>query len=168
MDMKHIIPILAAMLCLAACGAQHGIVRGESLKTDGYTKNQTSAISHLEMNDTDAMTYRTLEEYLEGRVAGLEIGPDGGIVIRGKGTFNGSSAPLIIVDGVEVMSTDAVNPADIYSVDVLKDAGSTALYGIRGANGVILITTKGGRYAREAEREARKQEKATRKTGRKK
>ena len=149
--MKKTILLFAALLILAGCGSQKDLAASGSPapKNDGYSNNETGAISHLEMSETESTTYRTLEEYLEGRVAGLEIGPDGGIVIRGKGTYNGFSGPLIIVDGVEVSDTSAINPNDIYSVDVLKDAASTSIYGIRGSNGVIVITTKGAQNAKK-------------------
>ena len=149
--MKKTILLFAALLILAGCGSQKDLAASGSPapKNDGYSNNETGAISHLEMSETESTTYRTLEEYLEGRVAGLEIGPDGGIVIRGKGTYNGFSGPLIIVDGVEVSDTSAINPNDIYSVDVLKDAASSSIYGIRGSNGVIVITTKGAQNAKK-------------------
>ena len=149
--MKKTILLFAALLILAGCGSQKDLAASgnPAPKNDGYSNNETGAITHLEMSETESTTYRTLEEYLEGRVAGLEIGPDGGIVIRGKGTYNGFSGPLIIVDGVEVSDTSAINPNDIYSVDVLKDAASTSIYGIRGSNGVIVITTKGAQNAKK-------------------
>jgi TonB-dependent SusC/RagA subfamily outer membrane receptor len=152
--MKYLLTLFAAALLLAGCGSSGNVSSGNSprSKHDGYTDNNTSAISHVEVTETDSMVYNTFEEYLEGRVPGVQIGPDGGIVIRGNGTFNGSSAPLILLDGVEVLDTGAINPSDIYSVDVLKDAGSTAIYGMRGANGVILVTTKGAQAVKEAER----------------
>ena len=71
----------------------------------------------------------------------MEVTSDKRIIIRGLGTLNGSSDPLILVDGQEWQDISSLNPNDIKSIDVLKDS-STAIYGIRGANGVILITTK--------------------------
>ena len=77
----------------------------------------------------------------EGRVAGVMVTPDRRIIIRGIGTINGSTDPLIMVDGYEVQDLSVINPRDVKSVDILKD-GSASIYGVRGANGVILITTK--------------------------
>ena len=71
------------------------------------------------------------------------------------------------MDGSEVGNTNDINPNDIYSVDVLKDASSTATYGMRGANGVILITSKAAQQAKEAEREARQRAKEAEKAARK-
>jgi TonB-dependent SusC/RagA subfamily outer membrane receptor len=95
-----------------------------------------------------------VEELLEGRFPGVEVvrTPSGGlsIRIRGVSTFLGNKEPLYVVDGIPVevdpeRGLDWLNPADIARVDVLKDAAETSMYGGRGANGVILITTKGSR-----------------------
>jgi TonB-dependent SusC/RagA subfamily outer membrane receptor len=101
-------------------------------------------------------------EYLRGRVTGVYIGPDNSIRIRGNNSINSSNEPLILLDGVEITDLGAVSPNDVYSVDVLKDA-SSSIYGMRGANGVILITTKGAHHAKEAAAEAKRQEKEARK-----
>ena len=96
---------------------------------------------------------RQVEELIVGRFAGVQVLPtqSGGFTvrIRGLGTFTGNPEPLYVVDGqpvrvAEGRGIDWLNPADIARIDVLKDAASTALYGMRGGNGVILITTKRG------------------------
>ncbi|WP_222439193.1 SusC/RagA family TonB-linked outer membrane protein [Echinicola salinicaeni] len=88
---------------------------------------------------------------LKGKVAGVNVFLNSGapnssprVVIRGLGTINSDSSPLYVVDGVVMEDISFVNPNDIQSMEVLKDASSTAIYGSRGANGVILITTKRG------------------------
>lgn len=88
---------------------------------------------------------------LKGKVAGVNIfsntGQPGGemrVVIRGVSTINASTSPLYVVDGVVMSDFQLLNPNDIESVEVLKDASSAAIYGARGANGVILVTTKRG------------------------
>lgn len=88
---------------------------------------------------------------LRGRVAGVNVFLNSGsptssprVVIRGVGTINSSSGPLYVVDGVVMEDIQFLNPNDIESMEVLKDASSTAIYGARGANGVILITTRRG------------------------
>lgn len=92
---------------------------------------------------------------LQGQAAGVNIttasgqpGGDSFVIIRGVGTINGDPEPLFIIDGVPVNTDNfrSLNPNNIASVTVLKDAGATAIYGNRGANGVILITTKGGKF----------------------
>ncbi|HYG01845.1 MAG TPA: TonB-dependent receptor [Chryseosolibacter sp.] len=92
---------------------------------------------------------------LQGKVAGLQVtsasgSPGAGTVvrIRGQGTFNDSS-PIYVVDGVILQDIDFLNPADIESIEILKDASSTAIYGARGANGVIMITTKRGKAGQQ-------------------
>lgn len=93
-----------------------------------------------------------LGQGLQGAVAGVSVirtsgDPEGGFAIRIRGiaTVNGSADPLYVVDGVQVGSSiDFLNPNDIESIEILKDASATAIYGTRGANGVIMITTKNG------------------------
>ena len=80
-------------------------------------------------------------EYLRGRVAGVMVTPENKILVRGVNSINASTDPLILVDGVETTDLSVINPADVSSVDVIKD-GSASIYGMRGANGVILITTR--------------------------
>lgn len=78
---------------------------------------------------------------LQGRVTGLDVS-GGELRIRGNRSINGSNEPLVIIDGVQGGSMSDINPQDVESIDVLKDASSTAIYGSQGANGVIIITTK--------------------------
>ncbi len=78
---------------------------------------------------------------LQGRITGLDISGDD-IRIRGNRSISGNNAPLVIIDGVQGGSMSDLNPDDIETIDVLKDASSTAIYGSQGANGVIIITTK--------------------------
>ena len=92
--------------------------------------------------------YSNMYEYLRGKVPGVQVAPDNTIVIRGVGTFNSSTTPLILVDGVEINDLSTVNPRDVYNVDVLKDA-SSSIYGMKGANGVILITTRTGQKSKK-------------------
>ena len=82
-----------------------------------------------------------LSTALQGRISGLDVNGDQ-LRIRGNRSINGNNAPLVIIDGVMGGSMSDLNPDDIESVDVLKDASSTAIYGSQGANGVIIITTK--------------------------
>lgn len=112
----------------------------------------TGAISMVDSRDIEGQAFLNVNQALQGKVAGAEItstsGEPGGAVqvrIRGQGTF-GNSGPLYVVDGVPMPgdNINAINPNDIESVTVLKDASSSAIYGSRAANGVILITTKRG------------------------
>src|SRR5690606_13902597 len=89
---------------------------------------------------------------LQGKAAGVQVVSGSGkpssgfsIRIRGTNSINASSEPLYVVDGVPTTDTRSINPSDIESLTVLKDASSAAIYGAQGANGVVLITTKKGK-----------------------
>lgn len=92
---------------------------------------------------------------MQGKVAGVDItsnqrpGTTGSIQIRGVRSLSANQSPLYVVDGMVLQASgiDNINPSDIESIDVLKDASSTAVYGARGANGVVLVTTKQGKKA---------------------
>ena len=112
----------------------------------GYVKKSslTNSVSSVKMKQNEVASYSDIGEYLLGRVPGLTLireGPRYRFLIRGVGTINGTSEPLIIVDGVEVTDISYLNPRDVQSVEVLKDS-SASIYGARGAFGVILITTR--------------------------
>jgi TonB-dependent SusC/RagA subfamily outer membrane receptor len=101
--------------------------------------------------DFDHSPTQTIEQTLQARVPGIMItrSPDGGISlrIRGQTTINGSTEPLFVIDGQPIEpgpggSLVGINPHDIASIEVVKDAAGLAFYGVRGANGVILIKTK--------------------------
>ncbi|GHA55210.1 SusC/RagA family TonB-linked outer membrane protein [Pontibacter akesuensis] len=110
----------------------------------------TTAISSVKPEEITQTPVQRVEQALQGRVAGVQVTNISGqpgdaptVRIRGIGT-SGSAAPLYIVDGFPVGGIDYLNPADIESMEVLKDAASAAIYGARGANGVVLITTRSG------------------------
>ena len=115
-------------------------------------KSFTGSMATIKAETIQAKQSSDVAKTLEGAVAGVQIstssgqpGSNSAIRIRGIGSINASSAPLIILDGVPFEGTlNAINNSDIESVNVLKDASSSALYGARGANGVVLITTKKG------------------------
>ena len=110
----------------------------------------TGAISSVSAEDLTNTSYASTGALLQGKVSGVRVETNGGepgssvnIVIRGTGTF-GNDQPLYVVDGNIVESMNFLNPNDIESVEVLKDAAAAAIYGNRAANGVVLITTKKG------------------------
>ena len=112
----------------------------------GYVRKSslTNSVSSVKMQRNEVASYSDIGEYLQGRVPGLSVmreGPRYRFIIRGVGTINGTSEPLLIVDGVEVSDISFLNPRDVQSVEVLKDS-SASIYGARGAFGVILITTR--------------------------
>ncbi|GAA4440163.1 TonB-dependent receptor [Ravibacter arvi] len=128
----------------------------EELVVVGYgtqrKKDLTGSITRVKPEDYEVVATPDLVQGLQGRVAGLALlsdnkpGGTSNIRIRGVGSINASSSPLIVLDGFPLVSTNlsSINSADIASIEVLKDASATAIYGSRGANGVILITTKNG------------------------
>lgn len=114
-------------------------------------RDLSGAISSVSAKSIDSKTPVNLFDALQGQVAGVEIttgsgapGDESVIRIRGTGTLEGGANPLYVVDGVISDGIDDLNPNDIESIEVLKDAASAAIYGSRSANGVFLITTKQG------------------------
>jgi len=115
-------------------------------------KDVTTAVSSVSAKDFDVRPIVSAGQALQGKAAGVQViqpngAPGGGTVIRVRGTtsFNGSSDPLYVVDGVPVDNINFLSPNDIANIDILKDASSAAIYGSRGANGVVIITTKSGK-----------------------
>ena len=106
--------------------------------------DKLNAVASLTKNDVDFSQYSNMYELIRGRFAGVQISGSE-IIIRGVNSINGSSAALIVVDGVPTENSIlfSIPPVQVKSVNILKD-GSTAIYGSRGANGVVLIETKRG------------------------
>ena len=131
------------------------VAYGTRKKTD-----LTGAVTQVNAKDFQKGNIASSEQLLQGKVAGLEVTTGGGsagggskIRIRGGASLNASNDPLIVIDGVPVESNgiagsgnylNTINPDDIESISVLKDASATALYGSRASNGVLIITTKKG------------------------
>lgn len=121
----------------------------------GYTaerkKDLKGAVSVVRMDDVLKETNANLFTSLQGRVAGLDISTDGApgsgvfVNIRGLASLNNNTPPLLIIDGVPTYDFNGLNPNDIESLQVLKDAASAAIYGARASSGVIVITTKKGK-----------------------
>jgi len=119
-------------------------------------KDLTGAVSRANLTNTEANSSTTLGEMLKGTVPGLNIGQvnragqNPAISIRGRTTIGGNKQVLVVVDGIIFSGAlSELNPMDIASVNVLKDASSKAIYGAQAANGVILITTKNGKKKRK-------------------
>jgi TonB-dependent SusC/RagA subfamily outer membrane receptor len=132
---------LAALL--VACGSRRG-----ANETSPPPQPQSGDVTS---EDIQRAPGQSIEEHLRGKVAGVTVTrtADGGIAVRIRGATSiyGSSEPLYVLDGVPITpgpggSLTGIDPYDIESIKVLKDPADTAMYGMRGANGVILITTK--------------------------
>ena len=110
----------------------------------GYVKEEdlTHAVSHLEQENNEYCHYHDIYDLIIGRFAGVVV-ENGQVIVRGRNTFYGSDEALYVVDNVVVNSIHWITPCDISSIDIIKD-GSAAVYGSRGANGVVLIQTRRG------------------------
>ena len=139
------------------------LVAGEQLEevvVIGYgsqsSKEVTSAVTSVKADDFNQGNINDPVQLIQGKVAGLSIARPGSdpnssysIRLRGLSTFGSNTEPLIIIDGVQGADLNSVDPDDIASMDVLKDASATAIYGTQGASGVIIITTKKGEFVQE-------------------
>jgi TonB-linked SusC/RagA family outer membrane protein len=117
-------------------------------------KDLTGSVGSVKMNDLQNAPVRSFEEALAGRIAGVNVtsvdGQPGSAInisIRGNNSVTQNNSPLFVIDGFPIEDPDnnSIDPNDIESIEVLKDASATAIYGARGANGVILITSKRGK-----------------------
>jgi TonB-linked SusC/RagA family outer membrane protein len=130
----------------------------EEVVITGYTeqgRNQvTGAVTVVEPKNIELVPVASFDQILQGQSPGLYVTSGSGqpgsastVLIRGQASINGGNAPLYIIDGIPISAGDfaTLNPNDFQSISVLKDASSTAEYGSRGTNGVIVITTKKGR-----------------------
>lgn len=118
-------------------------------------KDLTSAITTIRGEEITKTPTSTPMQALQGKVAGVQIVSSGApgsgptVRVRGVGTLEGDSKPLYVVDGMFLDNIDFLNPSDIESISVLKDASAAAIYGVKAANGVVLIETKKGSYGQE-------------------
>lgn len=144
-----------------------GAVGLDEVVVTGYgttaKRELTGSISNVQAEDIEDVPVQNTEALLQGRAAGVSVtttsgNPGGGfnVEVRGQGSINAGSAPLYIVDGVQISFANqseqtsssplnAISPSDIKSIEVLKDAAAASIYGSQAANGVVLITTKSGR-----------------------
>ena len=143
-------PFLPAILSF---GLLLGVSVGCASRAASGAKPSPHEKSTLTSEDIERQgaTDEPLEKLLQGRIAGVTVSraSDGGVAvrIRGAASIYGNSEPLYVLDGMPIQpgptgSLTGINPSDIESIKVLKDAAETAMYGVRGANGVIVITTK--------------------------
>lgn len=115
-------------------------------------KDLTASVSSISKEAMSERTLFSLADAMKGKAAGVQItqndgtpGSESTIRIRGASSISGGSTPLYVIDGVMQENANDINPGDIESIDILKDASGTAIYGARGANGVIMITTRQGK-----------------------
>ena len=136
-----------------AMGLEEVVVIGYGTQTKTTITGSISEISSDQITQTPQAN---ISNALVGRMTGLltvqregEPGDNSTTMrIRGQGTFSGSAEPLVLIDGIEARNYDNLDPNEIENITILKDASATAVYGVRGANGVIIITTKRGELGR--------------------
>ena len=135
-------------LAVNAASLEEVVVTGYGTK---FKSDVTSSIATVQPEEATIVPTNDLAEMLRGKAAGVQItqgsaapGSSSNILIRGQRSINGGNNPLVIVDGVPVGDINIVNPNDVASIDILKDAAAQAIYGARASNGVVLITTKTG------------------------
>lgn len=120
----------------------------------GSRKNLTTAVSSVKAEDLNRGAISDVGQLLQGKVSGLNISSSGdptktaSVVLRGASTLNSSQGPFYVIDGIPGVDISVISPDDIATIDVLKDAAATAIYGNRAANGVIMVTTKKGSKGR--------------------
>ena len=141
---------VALLATSSACASGKRVVRAEP--SPAQRANPAGAVTALDATDLEQARSSSLEEILAGRVPGLQVSRtssgDYTLRIRNAQSFLSSDEPLLVIDNMPVRAGGAssalraLHPLDIARVEVLRDGGSTAFWGVRGANGVILITTK--------------------------
>ncbi|KRB59964.1 TonB-dependent receptor [Flavobacterium sp. Root186] len=120
----------------------------------GSRKNLTTAVTSVKAEDLNRGAISDVGQLLQGKVSGLNISSSGdptrtaSVVLRGASTLNSSQGPFYVIDGIPGVDISVIAPDDIATIDVLKDAAATAIYGNRAANGVIMVTTKKGSKGR--------------------
>jgi len=133
---------------------QSGTTNLEQVVVVGYgkgsRKNLTTAVTSIKADELNRGAISDVGQLLQGKVSGLNISSSGdptktaSVVLRGASTLNSSQGPFYVIDGVPGVDISIISPDDIATIDVLKDAAATAIYGNRAANGVIMVTTKRG------------------------
>lgn len=146
-NMKHLVLTSVLALVLCSCGTSNRVISvdhgGDDPINIGYgttTRDETTnAVSTLKVDDKTSFT--DIYDYIEGKIPGVMV-VGNKFRVRGTRTINGDGYALVLVDGIEVNDLTGLTPDMVESIDVLKDAASASIYGVRGANGVILVTTR--------------------------
>ncbi len=143
--MKKFLFFVSTIVMVCACGPSSYKYKSDNVNV-GYSEVATDdnnfSVSKRKI-DRQSTTYSNMLEYLRGRIPGVVVNSNNTITIRGVGTNSGDTSPLILVEGVQMNEEGllSLDPNNVDSVEVLKD-GSSSIYGVQGANGVIIITLK--------------------------
>jgi len=150
---RKVIPVngqttINALLSPLTTGLEQVVVVGYGTQRK---KDLTGSIASIDSKDIQNLSVSTVDQALMGKAAGVQVKPVSGapgaapqIRIRGIGSISAGADPLYVVDGFPTSNIETLNPNDIASIDILKDASATAIYGSRGSNGVVIINTKRG------------------------
>lgn len=157
-DLKRTVPekggVIDVVMTAEALNLEDAVVIAYGVRKKGTVAGSVATVKSEKLEDTPVPAF---DQALQGQVAGLTVLSSSGepsqsatMTIRGTNSINSGTAPLYILDGVAISASDfnTINPADIESMSVLKDASSTSIYGARASNGVIVITTRRGRDTR--------------------
>ena len=166
--MKKACIIMISVLLCAGCGPvqkTESSYNPEETVSDGYmAEAKTSNAYSISKSKPVERHYNSIYDMLQ-TISGVTVNGTSIRIRGGNNSFVAGTDPLVLVDGSEAV-IDNVNPADVHSITVLKD-GSSSMYGVRGANGVILITTKGAYQIQEEARAAKKAEREAKRAARK-
>jgi TonB-dependent starch-binding outer membrane protein SusC len=157
--MSRLLVAVAVLFAIACSGNQAPRSPMQEEVAVGYGTQQRSqiagAVSTVTKEEIDRTRLTRLEDLIRSRIPGVQVfhrrNGELGIRVRGPSTLNGNNDALIVLDGLPLAEATAglalasLNPHDVQRIDVLKDAGSTAIYGSRGTNGVVIIQTRRGR-----------------------
>ena len=159
-DLKRTVPekggVIDVVMTAEALNLEDAVVIAYGVRKKGTVAGSVATVKSEKLEDTPVPAF---DQALQGQVAGLTVLSSSGepsqsatMTIRGTNSINSGTAPLYILDGVAISASDfnTINPADIESMSVLKDASSTSIYGARASNGVIVITTRRGRDTSKA------------------
>ena len=159
-DLKRTAPekggVIDVVMTAEALNLEDAVVIAYGVRKKGTVAGSVATVKSEKLEDTPVPAF---DQALQGQVAGLTVLSSSGepsqsatMTIRGTNSINSGTAPLYILDGVAISASDfnTINPADIESMSVLKDASSTSIYGARASNGVIVITTRRGRDTSKA------------------
>lgn len=170
---NRVISLIAISVIVASCGSANQAT-GSTSSSDGLvdigyghlTKSGNPyAVAKVEPENEAFRHYNSIYDMLTN-IPGVHVSGST-VTVRGANSINASTDPLFVVDGTPVNSVSNMNPDEVHHIEVLKD-GSSAMYGMRGAGGVIMITTKSAYAAQQAEKEARAAAREAKKAAKKK
>lgn len=155
-DTRRLATLVMCLVAIAGCvrhSAQPDVgattqASADSARNANQERSRSSATQAVSFNDADRARFTRVEQMIQARFSGVQVIPNGGnftIQIRGTGSFGSSNEPLVVIDGAvrTIRDLSSVHPREVSRIEIMKDAAAS-FYGARGANGVIVITTRRG------------------------